>query len=81
MTNVKDRNDVGMIQRGGGLGFLLKAMKTLGVARPILGEDLDGDFALQCSVAGTIDLAHSTCAEWAKNLVTIQSRTWGQCHR
>ena len=70
-----------MIQCGSGLGFLLEAAKTLGIARPVFGKYLDGDVALQGGVAGAIDLAHPAGAKGTENFITIQPHAWGQRHR
>ena len=62
LADMKDRNNIGMVQRGSSLGFLLKAAETLVIARPVFGQDFDGYVALQRGVAGTINFAHSTRA-------------------
>ena len=62
LADVKNRNNVGMIQGGSGLGFLLKAAKALGIARPVLGKYLDRHVALQRRIAGAIYLAHAARA-------------------
>jgi hypothetical protein len=38
LADVKDRNNVGMIQGGGGSGFLLKTAETVGITGPVLGS-------------------------------------------
>ncbi len=81
LADVKDRNDVWMVQGGSGLRFLFKAAKTLGVPRPVLGKYLDRHVALQRGVARAIDFTHPAGTQGAENFVAIQFRTWGQWHR
>ena len=62
LTDVKDRNDVGMVQRGGSrLRFQPKPAETVRIARPVGRKYLDGHIALQRGVARAIYLAHSAC--------------------
>ena len=60
---VIDRGDVRMIERGEDFGFALEAAHTVGIARKLIRQDLDGDFALQLRIACAIDLAHSALAD------------------
>ena len=46
-ANVVDGEDVRMVQSGGGAGFLLEAMKTIGVGREGGWQNLDRDVASQ----------------------------------
>ena len=62
LADVKNGDNVGMVEGGGGLGFLLKAAKPFGIARPVLGQYLDRNVAFQRGVAGAIDLAHAARA-------------------
>ena len=71
---VNDR-DVGMIQRGEGLGFTLEASETVGVMREFLGEDLDRHVAIQPGVARAIDLPHSAFANRRADFVNAQTST------
>ena len=56
-TNVVERADVGMVQRGDGLGFLLKASAETNQ------RSLDGDVAIQPRVTGTPHLTHTAPAD------------------
>lgn len=58
-----DGEDVGMIERGSGIGFLLKAAQTAFIKGEFGGEHLEGDFALQMQVFGEVNLAHASGAE------------------
>jgi hypothetical protein len=56
-----DRGNVAVIQGGENLGFSLEPRQPFGVAGEFVGQDLDGDWAGEVCVLGTINLAHSTC--------------------
>jgi len=71
LADVENRNNVGMIQGGSGLGFLLKAAKTVGIARPVLGKHFDRHVAFQCGIAGAIDFAHAARAQGRDDLIGI----------
>jgi hypothetical protein len=60
-----------MIERGGGLSFLLEAVKAIWILHNEGWQDLDGDVALELRIADAIDLTHAAGAERAENLVTI----------
>ena len=59
MTNVKDRDDVGMVEGGYGLLFLFEAPKTIAVASKGFWKDLQSDIAAKPGVAGPVHLAHA----------------------
>ena len=48
--------DVRMIQRGEGLGFAGETRQPIGVVRERVGQDFEGDVAIELRVAGAIDL-------------------------
>ena len=66
--------DVGMVERGCGLGLLLEASQPVGIPGNIRRQDLDRDFALQGRIAGAVDLAHSACTQQAENFIAIEFR-------
>jgi len=49
-----------MVQRGQDLGLALEARQALRVGRDSLGQDLDGDLALQVGVGGPVARAMSS---------------------
>ena len=51
-----DRDDVGMIQRGGGARLLLEAAEALLIGADLRGQHLDGDLTTEARIAGAIDL-------------------------
>jgi hypothetical protein len=62
-ANVVNGADVGVIERGGGLRFAAEAGEGLRVAGDGVGEEFQGDEALEARVLGLIDDAHSATAE------------------
>ncbi len=70
LTAVEQRENVGMLQPGGGLDF---AQEPLAAQRSgQLGmEDLDGDRAVVTEVVGQIHGGHATCPELALDAVAV----------
>ena len=63
LIDLVDRADAGMIQRGGGARFTLKALEHRGVLRHLRGQEFDGDVAAELGVLGLVDDAHAPAAE------------------
>ena len=78
-----DGGDVGMIQRGQGLGFALEAREPIDLVRERFGQDLDCDVAIQLRVTRAKDLAHPAFADRRGDLVDAEARARGesQCLR
>ena len=64
-----DGDDVGVLERGHGLGLALEALAALGVASELLGQHLERHVAVEPGVAGAVHLAHATLAELLDDLV------------
>ena len=64
-----DRNDVGMVELGGGLGFLLEARDQLGVVRHLRRQHLDRHLPLQRQVLGQEHDRHASASQQAGDLV------------
>ena len=62
-ADVVDGADVGMVQRGSGLGFAAKALQRLAVLGDVFGEELQGDEAIEPGVFGFVDDAHAATAQ------------------
>ena len=60
---VVDRHDARVIERRGGLRFLAKAGKKVGIPSVFGAQDLDRDITLQLGVARTVDRRHAALAE------------------
>ena len=58
-----DGADVGMVERGGGLGLVDQPLPGLIAAAPPLGQHLDGDFAAERGVFREKDLSHPARAQ------------------
>ena len=72
-----NRDDVGVIQRGGGAGLareLLGGFRRIEIAR----EHLDGDHPAEHGIVRDIHGAHPTAAQSTLDLVPADSVTWLQ---
>ncbi len=62
-SDVVERADVRMRERGDGLGFALEPRAELGIRGEFRGEDLDGDGAVEPCIPRPVHLAHAAGAE------------------
>jgi hypothetical protein len=69
LADVVDCANVGMIQRGGGLGFALKAGQSLRIAGYSLRQKLERDKTSETGVLGFVDDTHSAAAEFFEDAV------------
>ena len=58
LTHFVDGADVGMVERGGGLGLALEPLQRLPVPGEMLGQELQGDEAREAGVLGLVDHSH-----------------------
>ena len=68
-TDPVNRNDVGMLELGGGTGLALKALDELGVERERERQHLDGHLALERPVARAVDHRHAPAPQLLQDLV------------
>ena len=68
LPNVVNRADVGMIECRSGLRFSLKAAQGLRVLGDVVGQEFQGDVAVQPGVLGFIHHTHATYAESFKDV-------------
>src|SRR4029079_14338578 len=61
LADVVDRENVRMVQRGGGPGFTLESLARRPRERVI--QKLDGDLPLQARIESAVDDAHASLAE------------------
>src|SRR5579872_1070112 len=61
--------NIGMIEGGGGAGFALKTLQSLGIARQVLGEKLERDHAAEASVFRLVDHTHAAATELFQDVV------------
>ena len=81
LSRVVDRDDVGMVQCAGGLGFVLETPQSLRVLREVGVDDLERHFAREPLVARAIDLAHAALAEEGEHLVRADASARGEARR
>ncbi len=63
-TNVIDRDDVGMVERGGGPSFLFEAAQMIGIVAGSGANQLQRNVAPQPLVMGPKDFAHTSLADF-----------------
>ena len=61
-SDVVDRADVRMRERGDGLGFAFEPRAELGIRGEFRGKDLDGDGAVEPCIPRPVHLAHAAGA-------------------
>jgi hypothetical protein len=69
LADVVNRADVGMVQRGRGLGFALKASERLWATGNVFGQEFHSDEAMQPRVFGLIYHAHAATPEFLDDAV------------
>jgi hypothetical protein len=80
VADVEDWADVGMAQRGNRLGLAFEPRLQIGVVGDVLGQDLDGDGAVEARIAGLVDLAHAARADLGGDTVRAERGTGLQGH-
>ena len=73
-----NRDDVRMVEGGGGLRFLEKAAPAAFVVHPVGRQDLDGDLAAEARIAGPIHFAHPARANRCEHFVDAEPRSGGK---
>ena len=73
-------DDVGMVERGCGLGFLDEPLLALRVGQLLVGEDLDGHDAVEMGVLRLVDGAHAAFADFLQDVV-VKKRLAGYGHQ
>jgi hypothetical protein len=69
-----------MVQRGQRLRLSLEAHQAIGIGREQLGQDLDGDIAVEVRIARAIDLAHAARAEGGDEFMGAKTGAAAQRH-
>ncbi len=72
LADLVDRDDVGVIERGGGAGLVLEAREARRIRAQRDGQRLDRDVPLEARVARAPDDAHPAGAERREQLVGAQ---------
>ena len=74
LDDIVDGGDVGMIECRQCAGLAFEPQDGVTIGGDARRENLDRDIAAQARIAGTIHLAHSSCAEQRDNLVSADTR-------
>ena len=78
IADLVDGQDVGMIERGSGAGFVQEPAHALWIARELRSQHLERDRPAQGRVDGLVDLAHPAAPEQVLNLVPADGAARGQ---
>ena len=77
-ADVVDRDDVAVIQAGGGTDLAAEPLLEFGIVGQVREQHLQRHHAVDLAVVGTPDLAHAAAAQQLDQLVTTE---WGAFHR
>jgi len=80
VTQVVQRTNVRMRERGDRARLALEAGAQVGIARDFRRKDLDRDGAIEPRVPRAIDLAHAAAAQRGEDLVGAESSAGSQGH-
>ena len=69
LGDVDRLDDVGMIEAGGGAGFLQESLDEDGVLGELAGEHLDGDDAVHADLVGAVDGAHAAARDLRAQMI------------
>ncbi len=75
-ADVMDREDVRVVERRGGLGFLRESPEPIRIRGEVVRKHLDRHFTPERRVARAIDLAHPARTERREDLAASESRPW-----
>ena len=75
-----DRDDVGMVERGGRPRLLGEASEVIRIGGEPLGEDLDRDHAGQLEIPCAIDLSHTPGADQFQEFVSAEAGSHCRLH-
>ena len=73
--DVEDRDDMGIVECGGGARFVEEAGATLMVVGFVRRQDLEGDAAIEAQVDRLVHHAHAAGAQLGEDLVVHQRAT------
>ena len=59
-----------MVERRGGVGFLIETIEAVAVLRQLLGQQLKRDLAPELEIFGQINFTHAAGAELFENSIT-----------
>jgi hypothetical protein len=67
-----------VVERRERLGLAREPAQTLRITGEEIGQDLDGDVAIEPGIAGSIDFAHPASTEWRDEFIGAETSTAGQ---
>ena len=74
MTDVVERADVRIAQRGNGARFAIESLPKLGIGREMRGKDFQRDDAVEARVGAAIHLAHAARADRCDDFIRPEAR-------
>src|SRR2546421_2836249 len=80
VTDVVECADMWMIERGNGTGLALEAFTPVGIARKMLGKNLDRYRTIEPRIFRAIHLAHTARPDRGDDLVRTEARASGERH-
>ena len=81
LTDVVERADVRVIQRGDGPRFALESFAGQRIHMEQRGQDFDSDGSGQTCVTALVDLPHSAGSQQSSDLIRTETRARGEWHR
>ena len=81
VSDVMDRQNVGMREGGDGFGLPLEAGQRIGVICQAFRQHLDRHVAIEARVAGAVHLSHAARAEGSENFIGTKLIPGRQAHR
>jgi hypothetical protein len=79
-ADIKNCENVGMIQGGGGESLLLESTQAVSIDRYSRRQYFNGDLAFQAGIARAVDFAHSARAQRSDYFIRADLRARGQVH-
>jgi hypothetical protein len=70
--------DVRMIQRGENFSLALEPGEAIGIVNEQVGQNLQGDIAIQLRIAGSVDLTHTAFADQGGDFIRTEARARSQ---
>ena len=84
LPDVVDCNEMWMVQRRGGTGFLNEALQAVRIADEGVGEDLQRHLTAKLAVVRAVHFAHTAAAEQRSEAIAAygraSERASGRCH-
>lgn len=76
-----DGTDMRVVEGGQELCLALEALETVGVLREDIGQDLEGDIAIEPGVTGAVHDAHAARPQGGLDFVRADAGAGGERHR